>query len=823
MPNGALPCTPVWVSQRGAHLLPHVTRSVTQAKMVTCPGVGTTTRKSLTGVCTKDPSAIPDKVVKKARPVCQEASGGAGLPRQSGLKDRPRRRGTFKPLPVGPVTAPTALGTASYYGVLESDEEDIYPSTHENAERHTTGTEGVNFRSPDGGDGRGKVVAEPDDVGRVQWGCSHDAQFPSVPQLNTIEVLPFSGRPLTPDVVDPVIAVRPEIASGIARDGVSLTPWTCPIPDDDDGASVEASNAGCLTLWLGPALDCDGESSVVVMDDGVIPPWYCPVPDDDDLDVLDHRVIEDGERATPSPANLRHIVPVGDSESEPSILSGDAGSPHCHLEMIGQAYPGADDVGVVAHGLTTGSPPHPGPSEWVALAPSPGVGPRLQPKRKAKVITQVVRKAREGKKARGVGFSPIQARKWGVAADEWVDRSPDRVEEGETPYVPMVFPTGYTTKKFRPPRTIIKEGASNTGGRHAWRIAPIEVEGQAVGRADDTLVSSVCANGSGQSSPGVVSEGRWSLYHRSDLLPTQVVLSRVVSQEELSRHSDRIAGLGLCGYLSLEWASRVEGDPTAEGLDLHDVAARNQLSEFLSSLLAGCRTEVVQDKFRRVQTHLATSITPWTSARADGLWLDGQDLIDLRVTFPLVVWGQDQGGGRRRILYPFNRAEGISGPEACAITRVVPQLVFDCAHYHPLDPPEEDGLKWVASTVRVKGPPDVVTTQPDGGGGGRRAVLQHGSDLGIHHADQGGAGLQKGPAKSTTPASFEQAEGDLETLERPGRLKRVRQDEAVPEEAGMRKRRMRAVESTSGGVDRGYDGEDLRPAWMETPEAEPPD
>ena len=526
-------------------------------------------------------------------------------------------------------------------------------------------------------------------------------------------------------------------------------PYRCPVPDDED-LDVPAPRSDTTVMETGQV---------------VLPPALCCVPDDDDLEVLPHQT-RGNEMSTGIDARDFRVCPVPDD--------GDLEVP------------------------------------LIDIAASLREVPRTQPKRKAKEASQKVRKRRKGKRPRTIGHSPLQSRKWGVAADEWVDRSPDRIDESQAPYVPMVFPTGYTTKKFRLPKTATVEcdKAPQASRRETAQIL------DTVDRSDDAEVTVIGEVDDPRNHHTRITEGRWSI-HLQRRPASQLVLSRVVTQAELSRHGGRIAGLGLCGYLSLEWASRVEASAGAEGLDLRDPGARTQLVAFLGTLLTGGRSEGVKDKIRRVQAHLVTSATPWTTAREDDLWLDAQDLINLRLPFPLVVWGLDQGDGRRRIIYPFNRCGTISGEEAREITRVVPQLVLDSAHYHPLDPLAVDSGAWV---VAATGHPVGNTPRQDVAVGPRecsaRPIPTVGGGPGVHPpGGPAAAGPCRGPTQlaphgcaatsCNTPAPLELDAVGPESSTREGKRGRAEEEEDPLQGAGTKKAKACAL----GGRD---DHEDRR-------------
>jgi len=140
--------------------------------------------------------------------------------------------------------------------------------------------------------------------------------------------------------------------------------------------------------------------------------------------------------------------------------------------------------------------------------------------------------------------------------------------------------------------------------------------------------------------------------------------------------------MGMCGYLALEWASRVgfEADPV--GLSLREAGAAEQLAEFVDRIAVDTEGRV-RDKLDRVVSHLRGSLSPWLAPRSGGLWLGVADLPSLSLWFPLVLWGGDVGGGWRRVCYPSGQAAAVGTSRELA--SVAAQIVLDSDHFHPLD------------------------------------------------------------------------------------------------------------------------------------------
>ena len=65
--------------------------------------------------------------------------------------------------------------------------------------------------------------------------------------------------------------------------------------------------------------------------------------------------------------------------------------------------------------------------------------------------------------------------------------------------------------------------------------------------------------------------------------------------------------------------------------------------------------------------------------------MDVADVQHMSLGFPCVLWGQDAGGGRRRVMYPSrgNSPIGVEWAEEIMLTPA--QLVLDSAHFFPLD------------------------------------------------------------------------------------------------------------------------------------------
>jgi len=114
----------------------------------------------------------------------------------------------------------------------------------------------------------------------------------------------------------------------------------------------------------------------------------------------------------------------------------------------------------------------------------------------------------------------------------------------------------------------------------------------------------------------VSSAGPWAVQHVDD--GVGLVLSRQFTDEELSRNCSRVDGMGMCGFLALEWASRC-ADGKGNGLNLRVPSDAHLLGLFLRRLVAGCTQATVKRKCEQVLAHLLESSSPWTSPRSDGL------------------------------------------------------------------------------------------------------------------------------------------------------------------------------------------------------------
>ena len=181
-----------------------------------------------------------------------------------------------------------------------------------------------------------------------------------------------------------------------------------------------------------------------------------------------------------------------------------------------------------------------------------------------------------------------------------------------------------------------------------------------------------------------VGSGRWSLTCDSSQ-DGSWSLSRWMGQPELERNCGRIDGDGLCGYLALEWASRVGLHPGARALALREEGSPVVLARFLETLVVGVQGPL-RSKFDAVIRHLRESAAPWCSPRADRLWLGVADFAGLVIAFPLVVWGSDSGGGWRSVMYPSGCCR--DSDRACELVGVRAQIVLDRAHFHPVDGPD---------------------------------------------------------------------------------------------------------------------------------------
>jgi hypothetical protein len=101
--------------------------------------------------------------------------------------------------------------------------------------------------------------------------------------------------------------------------------------------------------------------------------------------------------------------------------------------------------------------------------------------------------------------------------------------------------------------------------------------------------------------------------------------------------------------------------------------------------MVGCTDGRVQRKLHGLLAHLASSTSPWCLERGSGLWMDVADVPQMSLSFRCVLWGQDAGGGRRRVMYPLRGNLPIGVEWAEEIMRTPAQLVLDSAHFFPLD------------------------------------------------------------------------------------------------------------------------------------------
>ena len=303
------------------------------------------------------------------------------------------------------------------------------------------------------------------------------------------------------------------------------------------------------------------------------------------------------------------------------------------------------------------------------------VGPRSHLDRAAKMCGPGAVRAARPRKTEG---SPLFPDKDEVG--EWSWRSPGPAEPVPargtryvlTPPPPPRPKEAPCTKKFRVATQVPMYPRAYPQVAEDWVLEP-------AGRLDNGVeVLDLCV-------PGRPARrlqcGRWSLTEGFGSGESWF-LSRLVGLAELDRNSGRIEGMGMCGYLALEWASRVgfEADPV--GLSLRDPGAAEQLAEFVDRISVGTEGQV-RDKLDRVVLHLRGSLSPWLTPRSDGLWLGVADLPCLSLWFPLVLWGGDVGGGWRRVTYPSGQAASVGlGRELASVSA---QIVLDSDHFHPLD------------------------------------------------------------------------------------------------------------------------------------------
>ena len=255
------------------------------------------------------------------------------------------------------------------------------------------------------------------------------------------------------------------------------------------------------------------------------------------------------------------------------------------------------------------------------------------------------------------------------------------------------------TKKFRirPPDP---PAATEEAGMAIWSSDSMNIVQDSVSYAAENSTGAVDLS-CGNTTVSRWRAGRWSI---TEHIPRagQWALSRYVSSEELARNSDLIEGSGLCGYLALEWASRVgfEADPIS--LSLRDQDSLEAMVVFLTRVAIGTSGQV-KSKLSNVLRHLQESATPWLSVRSDGMWLDSSDISVMNIWFPLVVWGPDVGDGWRRVMYPPHSQ--ATEENFVGLTRVEAQIVLDCEHFHPLDP-TYDPVRELCGRAGLPGPVD---------------------------------------------------------------------------------------------------------------------
>jgi hypothetical protein len=113
--------------------------------------------------------------------------------------------------------------------------------------------------------------------------------------------------------------------------------------------------------------------------------------------------------------------------------------------------------------------------------------------------------------------------------------------------------------------------------------------------------------------------------------------------------------------------------------------SRERLASFVGGLLRGCMHDAVCRKLLGLLAHLRDAACPWRLDRSSGFWMDVSDVQHLCLPFPVVLWGLDTGNGRRRVMYPPRGNGVVSLAWAEEVMRSPAQLVWDSAHFFPLD------------------------------------------------------------------------------------------------------------------------------------------
>ena len=294
---------------------------------------------------------------------------------------------------------------------------------------------------------------------------------------------------------------------------------------------------------------------------------------------------------------------------------------------------------------------------------------------------------------------------------EYDIRDPDPVQpesqflESRFSKIPVVVPLAKVpfTKKFRRVSPVIVEGAGD--------LASV---GVGVPKGDGVVDLTALPESRN------VSVGRWMVEVPQALSAgSEVVLHRRVCQDELARHSGRIDGFGMCGYLALEWASRRPNSGQGNGLDVRQRDEAVRLADFIGQLVVGCQCRSVVDKFVAVQTHLRTGEEWWRLDQASGLWLSLGDLPHLTVQFDCVVWGVEMGNGLRRVAHPQWGVGPISPRAARDISVIAAQVILDASHFHPLDVDVVGAAPLLVSlgllTLQPEGSQSAIGSGPVGG------------------------------------------------------------------------------------------------------------
>jgi hypothetical protein len=264
-------------------------------------------------------------------------------------------------------------------------------------------------------------------------------------------------------------------------------------------------------------------------------------------------------------------------------------------------------------------------------------------------------------------------------SDPLVERLPDFGSEGTTADLPPTSSGGggYVTLIGAESEATALPGIVRPAAVHHTGVCP----GKGSARPDIEVVDLVDGtNGVPQLWDQI---GQWGFSkYPPRSRSNQMLVARYILEAEVERNCGRVNSDGLCGWLSLEWASRASDFP-GNGLSLvvpHDIW---QMKQFMRSLMVTAKGHALL-KVHGILNYLH-GVGPRILPKASGLWLGVEDIEDLHLQFPVVVWGPDCGEGLRRVMYPTRMNMGVSELDARSVMECEAQIVLDAEHFFPVD------------------------------------------------------------------------------------------------------------------------------------------